>query len=579
MERGVLDAKLDGLAVRGAGWNETVRSWARIQLHELTGRTSLPRQDPAYTVLSMMYEPHRWMSAKIFPVEHPRIAELMTFSGKWVSAFDIMDNPGLPQLRAEMEAASARRDEAKALKDLLDSALQVRKLGPDRPFIYTSAVSAEGVSPDDVRRLVEDPAALADAEKRYASLRKEVSSSKPFLDAASRLVTRPHLLASLDTEFRIAPDPDSLRGEWIAARDARPAATTEVPTIQQASLEAKVLPTSGRPDVGTAAWRFHQELAKAFTTVDPSLFVPARESFLAVAQLSPYYPTPEYLTLKNFYIRYNPYWTAVYFYFASALLFSLFAFFRAPGWRWAGLGFLLVGLGIHTAGGFMRYFISGYVPVSNMYESITFTAWSAIVIGATFEIIQRRGFVGLVTAVVGLLALILVAQMPLHDIRMHPLRAVLNSYWLNIHVTMMLVSYGAFAIAAGVAMVYLIKSFLGREALFGGTPLMDLEQTEEFAYRLVQVGWPILTVGICLGAVWADTAWGRYWGWDPKETWAFITWIVYTIYLHSRMVMGWRGRVSALACVIGFIMVLITWLGVSYIPWFAGGLHTYASPG
>jgi cytochrome c-type biogenesis protein CcsB len=214
-----------------------------------------------------------------------------------------------------------------------------------------------------------------------------------------------------------------------------------------------------------------------------------------------------------------------------------------------------------------------------MYESITFTAWSAIVIGATFEIMQRRGFVGLVTAVVGLLALILVAQMPLHDIRMHPLRAVLNSYWLNIHVTMMLVSYGAFAIAAGVAVVYLLKSFLGRDALFGGTPLMDLEQTEEFAYRLVQVGWPILTVGICLGAVWADTAWGRYWGWDPKETWAFITWIVYTIYLHSRMVMGWRGRVSALACVIGFIMVLITWLGVSYIPWFAGGLHTYASPG
>src|SRR5690606_14227366 len=100
----------------------------------------------------------------------------------------------------------------------------------------------------------------------------------------------------------------------------------------------------------------------------------------------------------------------------------------------------------------------------------------------------------------------------------------------------------------------------------------------EFAYRLVQVGWPILTFGVALGAVWADTAWGRYWGWDPKETWAFITWVTYTVYLHTRMVLGWRGRWSAAACLIGFLMVLITWLGVSFIPLFAGGLHTYASP-
>lgn len=366
----------------------------------------------------------------------------------------------------------------------------------------------------------------------------------------------------------------------MAARDARPAATAPATTIQQASLEqSPIAATTAVTDIGTAAWRFHEELRRAFATNDPAIVAPATEAFLSVVTLSRHYPTEGYLALKNAYMRYNPYWTAVYFYGLSALLFSLFAFFRAPAWKWSGLGVLLIGLAIHTAGGVMRYMISGYVPVSNMYESITFTAWSAILIGVIFEIFQRRGFVGLVTAVVGFLALILVAQMPLHDVRMHPLRAVLNSYWLNIHVTAMLISYGAFAIAAGVAVVYLFKSLLGREALFGGTPLMDLEQTEEFAYRLVQVGWPILTVGICLGAVWADTAWGRYWGWDPKETWAFITWIVYTIYLHSRMVMGWRGRVSAIACLIGFVMVLITWLGVSYLPWFAGGLHTYASPG
>jgi cytochrome c-type biogenesis protein CcsB len=590
MERGVLDAGLHAIAVRGDGWDETLYSWARIQLNELIGRTAIDGQNPAYTVLSMMYEPRRWMNAKIFPVEHPRVAEIMGFEDKWVGGFDVMDNPAVGQLRSELEAAAQRRDAARSLKELLDAALQVRKLGPNRPHIYTSVIPADTLDPEEVRFLVENRDALREAESRYAELKREVRREKPFLDAASRMLARPHMLAELGGGFMILPNPDSLSGEWMAARDARPAATLPQSRIQQASLQQASLeqaslegsPTvamSATTDMGTAAWRFHEELRRAFDTSDPSVLAPATEAFLAVVTLSRHYPTEGYLALKNNYMRYSPYWTAVYFYGLSALLFSLFAFFRAPAWKWSGFGVLLVGLAIHTAGGVMRYMISGYVPVSNMYESITFTAWSAILIGVIFEIFHRRGFIGLVTAVVGFLALILVAQMPLHDVRMHPLRAVLNSYWLNIHVTAMLISYGAFAIAAGVAVVYLFKSLLGREALFGGTPLMDLEQTEEFAYRLVQVGWPILTVGICLGAVWADTAWGRYWGWDPKETWAFITWIVYTIYLHSRMVMGWRGRISAIACLIGFVMVMITWLGVSYLPWFAGGLHTYASPG
>jgi len=108
--------------------------------------------------------------------------------------------------------------------------------------------------------------------------------------------------------------------------------------------------------------------------------------------------------------------------------------------------------------------------------------------------------------------------------------------------------------------------------------LPDLESLELFAYRCVQVGWPLLTLGVFLGGVWAQTAWGRFWGWDPKETWALITWIVYTGYLHTRMVLGWRGKLSAIASLAGFACVLITWFGVSYLPGLAGGLHSYASP-
>jgi len=511
MQRAVLDAGLHALAVRGDGWNETVYSWAHIELNALTGRTSIRGQHPAYTVLSMMYNTRAWMGAKIFPVEHPQVAEIMGFEEKWVSGFEIMDNPAVGELRLEMEAAARRRDETRALKNVLDSALQVRKLGPDRPHIYTSAVTKEDVDHDEVRRLVENPQLLREAEADYRERRREVRREKPFLDAASNMLARPHILAGLDGGFMIAPDPDNLRGKWMAARDARPATSLPESPLQLVSSElpqsissaqlASTRPASTQLDIATATWQFHQQLSKAFTEGDPSLLAPAKEAFLQVVSQSPLYPTEGYLALKNAYLRIDPYWTSVYFYGLSAILFGLFAFFRAPGWRWAGLGVLLVGFAIHTAGGIMRYNISGYLPVSNMYESITFTAWAAIAIGAFFEIIQRRGLVGLITAIVGFLTLILVAQMPLHDIRMHPLRAVLNSYWLNIHVTAMLISYAAFAIAAGVAIVYLLKSFLGREALFGGTPLMDMEQTEEFAYRLVQVGWPILTVGICLNTI------------------------------------------------------------------------------
>jgi cytochrome c-type biogenesis protein CcsB len=307
----------------------------------------------------------------------------------------------------------------------------------------------------------------------------------------------------------------------------------------------------------------------------------------------------------------------------------------------------------HTAAVGIRLYLTGHVPVSNMFESITFTSWAMILIAFIYEAYQwafqkdsRRGLAALGAMTVGFLLLTGASLMPLHETRIHPLRAVLNSYWLNIHVTMMLLSYAAFGIAAFVAIFYLLRSLRDDEApkvalysgiggggllglyyflymlapnvpldsiisltrvlafafggilalaavltlitmgvrwisgQFGGASLdlISLPQTEEFAYRLVQVGWPILTVGITLGAVWADTAWGRYWGWDPKETWAFITWVAYTVYLHTRIVMGWRGRWSAAVCVIGFIMVMITWWGVSYLPWFSGGLHSYASP-
>jgi cytochrome c-type biogenesis protein CcsB len=150
-----------------------------------------------------------------------------------------------------------------------------------------------------------------------------------------------------------------------------------------------------------------------------------------------------------------------------------------------------------------------------------------------------------------------------------PLRAVLNSYWLDYHVTCMMLSYGAFTIAFAMALLYLLRAGVPR--LMGWSPSLD--DLDLYTYRAIQFGWPLLGIGIVLGAVWADTAWGRMWSWDPKETWSLITWLIYTVFLHVRLVHGWRGRVMAWASIVGYGAVLFTYLGVNFV---LSGLHSYA---
>ncbi|MCB2155346.1 c-type cytochrome biogenesis protein CcsB [bacterium] len=559
----LLDSGVGRLAVRHQGWNETMASWAQIQVHELTGRRAIHGQDPIFTVLSMMYEPHRWFEARFLPIEHPRIAEIMGLEGKWVSPRQIIENDKNQDLTKELQEAQSRKDELAKLVKTLNVVEQVQQLGSDRPGLAESLAGPQ-VDLKEVQRLLANEDALAEAHERRRELTKQTKQEKAFLEAGTRLFTRTSDALSLHEKFLLVPDPDSPTGEWVA------------PTNRQSRVQSTAFGTAAK--ILPAGRQFDSALTAAFDAGAGDHLASAVDEFASVAERLRSYPDQTHRALTNLYIRLNPFKLAAYVYFLAAALFGLFVFFRKPGWRIAGTSVLVAGLLVHTGAEAIRLVLTGHMPVSNMYESITFTAWAALVLGTGFELWKRKGAFGLAAAIVGLVALLGVSLMPLHETRLHPLRAVLKSYWLNIHVTMMLISYGAFAVAAIFAGGYMIKSLIGRDALLGGKALMPLEQMEELAYRLVQIAWPILTIGIMLGAVWADTAWGRYWGWDPKETWALITWIVYTIYLHTRMVMGWKGRISALACLAGFLMVLVTWIGVSYIPWFAGGLHTYASP-
>ncbi len=153
----------------------------------------------------------------------------------------------------------------------------------------------------------------------------------------------------------------------------------------------------------------------------------------------------------------------------------------------------------------------------------------------------------------------------------------LQSYWMAIHVPVMFLSYGAFANAFGIGLAYLIqeRQIKSKKPTELAYRLPSLEELDRLIYRIIFTAFPVLTLGVMLGARWAYDAWGRYWGWDAKETWALITWFVYLIYLHMRLVVGWRGRRTAYLSVAGFAVVLFTYVGVNYL----SELHGFLSGG
>jgi cytochrome c-type biogenesis protein CcsB len=206
-------------------------------------------------------------------------------------------------------------------------------------------------------------------------------------------------------------------------------------------------------------------------------------------------------------------------------------------------------------------------PMSNFYESLVFYAWCLPFVALVTFRRYIRDYLGLVVALAACL-LLAYASLGGVDSRIKPLMPALKSNWLLIHVVTCFLGYAAFTLGFGVAILYLAG---GRRP---HSSLPPLQQLDRVLYQTTIFGFLLLTLGILTGAVWADTAWGRYWSWDPKETWSLITWLVYATLLHARLVKGWQGRSIAWLAVLGFLAVLFTYFGVSFL---LSGLHSYLS--
>jgi cytochrome c-type biogenesis protein CcsB len=289
----------------------------------------------------------------------------------------------------------------------------------------------------------------------------------------------------------------------------------------------------------------------------------------------------------------------------------------------------------NTAGIVMRWVESydlgyGHAPFSNLYESLVFFAWVIVLIYLIFERKIENRTVGAFCTPIACLALAYAALKPGITSDIQPLIPALKSNWLIAHVITCFIGYASFAIAFGVSGMYLIKrgpedeniiwiKFIKPLVLFVFVALFSrvlfvhtmlraaiiaipicivfyalvllahrlpenlknrlLDKfpepriLDELGYQLIVLGFLFLSIGIITGAVWANSAWGRYWGWDPKETWSLITWFIYATLLHARMMRGWHGRRIAFLSIIGFAAVLFTYFGVNLLP----GLHSYGA--
>jgi len=218
----------------------------------------------------------------------------------------------------------------------------------------------------------------------------------------------------------------------------------------------------------------------------------------------------------------------------------------------------------------------GFVlPATNMFEAISFFVWLIVLLYFGLEIVLKTRYFGVLVLLLPVAGLAYTARGMSPDAR--ELMPALKSYWLVFHVTAMFISYAAFALAFSFAIMYILRS-RGIASLERIDPKFNMKYLDEVSYKLIMFGFPILTLGIFLGAVWADSAWGRYWGWDPKETWALITWLIYLAYLHLRVQWHLVGYRSALLNVIGFAMVLVTFQGVNLLDkaFNLNSIHAYA---
>lgn len=386
--------------------------------------------------------------------------------------------------------------------------------------------------------------------------RKEIDEEDLTRDEREALTVEDRLRLMLsmvdDNAIAIVPHPTDIKGKWVGI--------TEAQSLYDAESVAPLL----------ANFAIIKQTILSGTDHLPMLAPLARSLKDGLAALSPQvYPADGVIRREVFFNHFHPFAKAWQLY-GIALVLMLVALWVQPfNLYWTAIGTFVAGVAVQSVGFWLRMQIAGRPPVTNMYESVVWVGFGIAAIALMFELLHRSKYYLLAAAPLSVVCLILADSLPaVLDPSISPLVPVLrDNFWLSIHVPTIALSYASFALALGLGHVAL------GSYLFTPKAKSRIKLLSQLNYRVLQVGVLLLTAGIILGGIWAHFSWGRFWGWDPKETWALIALLCYLVPLHGRLV-GWIGNFGiSVASVVAFNAVLMAWYGVNFV--LGTGLHSY----
>ncbi|MDR2550589.1 MAG: c-type cytochrome biogenesis protein CcsB [Desulfobulbus sp.] len=265
--------------------------------------------------------------------------------------------------------------------------------------------------------------------------------------------------------------------------------------------------------------------------------------------------------------------TCVVVYLLATAAYLVFFLTQKNSLRQTGRAIFLIAFGLHSANLVARAIETGHTPITSHHETISFFAWS---LGCCYLSFRWRYAVKNLGAFVSLLVLALMLIAAFSSRSMLPLPPALQSLWLPVHASITLFADGFLALSCIGSIMYLLQEREIKKKRFGlfYSRLPSLETLDKLNHHCLSMGFPLFTLGLITGSLWAKQAWGAYWQWDPKETWSLITWFLYAAAVHQRFTVGWRGRRVAILSIVAFLSVLFTLWGVSFL---LEGVHTYVS--
>ncbi len=411
-----------------------------------------------------------------------------------------------------------------------------------------------------------------DPERKYFSFQELISSDLPSifnsakekegqgldltrdereaLTVADRMTLMVNIVGNDNLPF--IPHPSDIKGKWVGfeAGETYYQPSQMVP-IREAYQNIKSI-YGEEPDNLAALAAMGSNLGEQLRELSPEI-----------------YPAPGLLQREVNFSALHPFGKAWKLYILAFLAMVFGIWFEQLDFYWGSIGIFVAGLAIQSYGFIERMTIAGRPPVTNMYESVVWVAFGVAAVALLFELIYRAKYYLLAAAPLAAASLVLADSLPaILDPSIKPLVPVLrDNFWLSIHVPTITLSYASFALAMGLGHIILGYYLFAPQAEDKITSLSRLN------YRVLQVGVLLLTTGVILGGIWAHFAWGRFWGWDPKETWALIALLSYLVPLHGRLV-GWLSNFGmGVASVVCFNSVIMAWYGVNFV--LGQGLHSY----